>query len=642
MSKALTAFHSYDELMQASSYSYALTDDSKAPSVVGANMSQRMALKFSTSKGEKTGFFTTEEPQDAGILMKHILERHQGNLPDFLLKKFETENLETAFSKLNHGIHRQNATDLTNKEIEGILEALQIPREKWTEIAGDPKNKAAFLAFRNEVCARETSYTTNHRRGIQDGQEVAKRNVGMTRVAELLDLPHLIAHAEPMKVVIGSDVKTGVFMDTATGSDVSRVTAEDPLSKVNSQDSLNSVSLWKDLADLQVLDYICGNTDRHLANMFYHTEIDDAGHVCITGVTGIDNDLSFITSKPDDSSKGMQDYCMVNPQDMRIITQGTAERILALEGDTLELLNQQLRDLHFSPKEIETMNERLALLQARIMEGREYYSDPTHKTPEAGKLMVVTDEQLASLKYQDLIDPAKGIIHTGNYFHNVGTLPSAIKKKLETPPEKSSTGITFSAVEKGWDYEISTLPLEYKDMKAEADRLSELKNRLHKADSSIFHRDGNLRWMRRSIDQLESQVRIYAARAGKGADGPLPELDQKALESLYRDLNKAGYFYLQEHSIDPPPGPAKERKKLASEFYVLRAPRENTSTLSPHEKLAAAAKTAAAKRKTSLKEIAPPKKAVEKTPKHRKGKDAPALGQSKTVSQGASQKKLGP
>ncbi len=600
--KAVTAFNSFDELMQASSYSYALTDDSKALSVVGANMSQRMALKISTPQREKTGFFTTEEPQDPGLLMKHVLERHQGSLPDFLYEKLESKDLQTAFSKLNPGGLRPAVKNLTDQQIESILTALEIPSDKWTDITGNPKNKEAFLAFRNDLCARQSSYTTNQDRGIQDGQGIAKRNVGMTRVAELLDMSHLIAHAEPMKVVIGSDVKTGVFMDTAPGSDINRVTAEDPLSKVDAEDSLKSASLWQNLADLQVLDYICGNTDRHLANMFYHTETDKDGHVRITGVTGIDNDLSFITKKPDDSgADNYQEYRMVNPRDMRVIRQGTAERILALEGDTLKLLNQQLRDMNFSPEEIELMNERLALLQARIMEGREYYSDPEHKKPVAGKLMVVPDEQFGSLQFEDLKDKSQGVLHSGNYFYHVGTLSTAVRNQLRAPSPESKTGVSFSAIEKGWDFEISTLPLQYKDMRAEADRLAALKERLHKADSVFHRKTGSFRWMRRSIDQLEAQVRIHADSADKGKEGALSDMAQKGLESLYRDLNKAGFFYLQENSMNPSSGLAKERRDLASEFYCLRAPYEDASTLSPDKQLAAAAEKAAAIRKTEEK-----------------------------------------
>ena len=43
------------------------------------------------------------------------------------------------------------------------------------------------------------------------------------------------------------------------------------------------------LADMQVLDYLCGNVDRHGANLVY--QLDDNGK--IIGIQGIDNDSSF-------------------------------------------------------------------------------------------------------------------------------------------------------------------------------------------------------------------------------------------------------------------------------------------------------------------------------------------------------------
>ena len=51
----------------------------------------------------------------------------------------------------------------------------------------------------------------------------------------------------------------------------------------------NSPFLKKDIANLQILDWLCGNPDRHFHNIFY--KFDEAGNV--TGVVGIDNDLSF-------------------------------------------------------------------------------------------------------------------------------------------------------------------------------------------------------------------------------------------------------------------------------------------------------------------------------------------------------------
>ena len=47
-------------------------------------------------------------------------------------------------------------------------------------------------------------------------------------------------------------------------------------------------SFQKDLSDLQVIDYLCGQTDRHAGN--YYVKMDGNNMV---GLTGIDNDLSF-------------------------------------------------------------------------------------------------------------------------------------------------------------------------------------------------------------------------------------------------------------------------------------------------------------------------------------------------------------
>ena len=54
---------------------------------------------------------------------------------------------------------------------------------------------------------------------------------------------------------------------------------------------------------MQIIDYICLNTDRHGANMMYHFSNDNPPK--FLGVTGIDNDNSFGTM---DFGEGIYGY----------------------------------------------------------------------------------------------------------------------------------------------------------------------------------------------------------------------------------------------------------------------------------------------------------------------------------------------
>lgn len=74
-----------------------------------------------------------------------------------------------------------------------------------------------------------------------------------SRMASLLGVGPLITHAKRMELQVGSKTMTGIFMDE---------------------------------------DLICGQVDRHCANMLYQLDVEE-GVTRIKGIQGIDNDLAF-------------------------------------------------------------------------------------------------------------------------------------------------------------------------------------------------------------------------------------------------------------------------------------------------------------------------------------------------------------
>ena len=71
-----------------------------------------------------------------------------------------------------------------------------------------------------------------------------------------------------MKVEIDGVEVDGVFMESAEGTDINRLKKDDPIFQANFKSFENPEALQQ-VVDLQVLDFICGNIDRHLGNMFY-------------------------------------------------------------------------------------------------------------------------------------------------------------------------------------------------------------------------------------------------------------------------------------------------------------------------------------------------------------------------------------
>ncbi len=86
---------------------------------------------------------------------------------------------------------------------------------------------------------------------------------------------------------------------------------------------------FQDIANLQVLDYLCGNYDRHYANMFY--QFDRNGK--LIGVQGIDNDGAFgVIAKKELGRTGENYLHMTNLSNMKAMPKQTAERLMALDA----------------------------------------------------------------------------------------------------------------------------------------------------------------------------------------------------------------------------------------------------------------------------------------------------------------------
>lgn len=120
----------------------------------------------------------------------------------------------------------------------------------------------------------------------------------------------------------------------------------------------NTADVLKSAADLQVLDYICGNTDRHGGNIFYRFEERD-GVLCLVGLQGIDNDTSM-GRKSGNQQLGRE----ATPDTMRVMTRSAAEAVLRM---TKEDLRYSLYGL-VKDEEIEAAWQRTEALQNKIRE----------------------------------------------------------------------------------------------------------------------------------------------------------------------------------------------------------------------------------------------------------------------------------
>ncbi|MDY3819364.1 MAG: hypothetical protein SO019_09935 [Lachnospiraceae bacterium] len=195
---------------------------------------------------------------------------------------------------------------------------------------------------------------------------MSRRNVATSRIAELLGLGNLVAKSQTVDILDKATGQTirGNLMDQAKGKGYDDV--HDAF--VDNQITSGFV---RDAANLQVLDMLCGQVDRHAGNMMYITEKQNDVEV-VTGIQGIDNDGAFGTNTDVLSAKdsSRKDLRVFDPKTFEMIIpymdDEVAERIKNLDRGVVQYV---LKDL-LTKEEIQATLERLDILKTGIMKAQ--------------------------------------------------------------------------------------------------------------------------------------------------------------------------------------------------------------------------------------------------------------------------------
>ena len=366
----------------------------KAFSKMSGFLSERIPMTLQTANGKKvTGFFTKASQFSIKDKFNDILNtsktlaKDPSFFDDFLVK------YRKALTKIEPEAADYSDEVLIGRLIEKTGGGKQIYLKKhFQEIFKNAElrkpGQTSFEHFAEGLAqlAKTPLSHLNTMIGMKDGQRIDTRNSAMSAVADMLGTPHLIARSRSMKFRDSQgNIVEGTFMDTAKGTDL--YNHESPNSaKVGEKpfDGAGKEGL-RQLCDLQVLDYLCGNIDRHAGNVLY--EFNDKGE--LIGVQGIDNDSSFSVLSPKDKNlNGM----MVAPADMRVISASMEKRVKETDPAMLKFT---LRGRGLSEEEMDAAVERLSIMKEAIKEGETYYK--THKKPDKSHLIVLPDDQFNRL-----------------------------------------------------------------------------------------------------------------------------------------------------------------------------------------------------------------------------------------------------
>ena len=230
------------------------------------------------------------------------------------------------------------------------------------------------------------------------GGRVDQRNSAMSAVADLLGMPNVVARAKPMRIIDkDGNVIEGTFMEGAKGMDPRNLPPEARTLKEDCDVNTNGKG-FKDLANLQILDYVCGNHDRHEENLFY--QFDANGKLC--GVQGIDNDSAFGALDIDRAvgkNRARNYKFLTNLGNMKAIPADTAKRVLALDENTLKYA---LRGYGLSEPELQAAGQRLKTLQAHLKKSLDLARDPKLAGDRTTMLHVTSDSDFKKCTFRNL------------------------------------------------------------------------------------------------------------------------------------------------------------------------------------------------------------------------------------------------
>lgn len=370
--------------------------DLEAGRTEAGNMSTRIHLPASGERGE--GFFTpmqyaeSEEISLARVVdeMKvtyskytpfiRFLTASEKNAPYGVVQKSTSHYMECdqrAEMELARDADEEGFRRYVRPYLDALKRPMATPRSR--ELAGLPADRSLqemmeqkeFRTFLFDLHDKADQAANRchiiEDTGILVGRNLSKRNVAMSVMAERLGRSELLARSMTMTLVDASTHRevAGVFMEMAKGLDLNKQNSEPLFFEPNIVWDTPEAKLQ--LLSMQVLDWLCGNTDRHKANMLYDLQRGEDGVVRLMGVQGIDNDNSFGVNTVKELINGYgtasAGYILPTPETMGFIRRDDAVRVLNLEKKDMNLMFFNL----LQPDEIEATWDRVEALQQAIL-----------------------------------------------------------------------------------------------------------------------------------------------------------------------------------------------------------------------------------------------------------------------------------
>ncbi len=409
--------------------------ETSGDNTIGNKLSSREALEYTDENGQiHRGFFTEDKRvrtrrEDFLDIMRPYAREYPEYLPVFarILEKKDTEDwFADAVYSLNHD--RDGV-----ENYKGFVRDLLNEQNLLIEISD--KLDEVMIKLGRECEQKRNFYSILKVSGIEEGSKIAKRAAAMTDVAIALDRKDLLAGSQRITIKRGDKKVSGVFMEAANLDSVDRtkLTDDNPYYKLEEKE-FNKPEVLKSAAELQILDYLCANTDRHRNNFFIRTDNTDPKNPKIVGLQGIDNDNSFGTL----TNGGVMQ--LAKEKNLKVITVDLANKILSMDTSDMERI---LKPYRFSEKETQAACTRLYLLQSMIRRG-EHQKDEKLTFDESGRLVtseneirIIRDDEWSMLSLASLSPEKKG---ERNLFQHIDSNRKEVVNKRKEVEDKKNKG----------------------------------------------------------------------------------------------------------------------------------------------------------------------------------------------------------
>lgn len=309
--------------------------------------------------------YRKNSPESIETLKKYENVIHSMPLPDYEEKvsSYQMKEVEVKLMQSRKEFLDENKKLLEgeNKDKKETLEKIRENQEKYEDYGRLLEDKQGIRQLTKAAAKYDANLLSLNFIDLDKKEmEVSSRNIATSRMAELMGIGDIVAHSEKMMVKSGDTVMSGCFMEFAKGIDPSSADPRE-IKKLNDVEFSLNPSFLKDMTNMEVLDYLCNQTDRHFGNMFYKlSEPDAQGKRNVIGIQGIDNDLAF----------GSFDYNYTRMQsrdiekDLIFIDKSLADRMKKMDARTIDYALGDILPEH----QVNLVKERLATFKEHLKE----------------------------------------------------------------------------------------------------------------------------------------------------------------------------------------------------------------------------------------------------------------------------------